>query len=58
MQTQQICGMGELKHILRKTDLEIKKMYQRYWRGGFQIKKVNYQVKIKQGLLEKCAVGS
>ena len=50
--------MGELKHILRKTDLEIKKMYQRYWRGGFQIKKANYQVKIKQGLLEKCAVGS
>ena len=47
---------GKIKIHLRMTDLEIKKMSQRYWRGGVQIKKVNYQIKMKQGLLEKCAV--
>ena len=47
--------MGELKHILRTTELEIK-MPQRYWRGGVQTKKVNYE-KMNQGRLDKCAVG-
>ena len=32
--------------IIIHTDLKIKKMSQRYWRGGAQIKKVNYKMKM------------
>ena len=41
--------MGELKHILRITDLEIKKMSQRYWRGGVQINKSKLSDKDEAG---------